>query len=90
MSEMTYIRCPLCKGTRWMPSGDCSTVLCLCASGQHAGWAETGLTLGQQERAVRQAMLAQELFNTLRPMVPAGATPKLLDLLERCKEAGLR
>ena len=57
MSEMTYTRCPVCRGTLCITpeaSTDrepaCWPVNCPCARTASPGWAPTGLTLGQLDR----------------------------------------
>ena len=65
MSEIVYTRCNLCHGTLVVPENmaPCTGDLrCPCRFSQFPGWAATGLTLGQQERAVRGEVLAKELL----------------------------
>lgn len=51
MSEMTYARCPACRGSTWLHGeGVGGATLCPCTRGETPGWAPTGVTLGQIER----------------------------------------
>lgn len=75
MSEMTYTKCNLCGGTlfiilhpRYMSTaalqeGASSEVEnCPCQKSKTPGWAETGITLGQIERAVECEQVLRNLF----------------------------
>lgn len=56
MTEMTYTRCPACRGSLHIVTGPdiplaaTQHVACPCARADTPGWAPTGVTLGQIER----------------------------------------
>lgn len=75
---MTYTRCNLCGGSSFMPSpASLECVRCPCARSKTPGWAETGITLGQIERAVAAEKLQPELLDALTE-----AHTRLLDALK--------
>jgi hypothetical protein len=66
---MTYTRCPACAGTLEIAVGD-HLHPCPCTRSPLPGWAATGLTLRQQERAVRMEAVAKDLLKACEEVLP--------------------
>lgn len=67
MSEMTYTKCSLCKGTGRIAAKNCE---CPCIMSQTPGWDQTGITVGQIERAVRAEKCLREIMSLAARALP--------------------